>query len=332
MKAKSIAKSILAFVMSIIILTLIVFCISRLAPGDPLAAYFGDRAEKLTQAERAAAIARLGLDQPLYVQFIDWIKNALRGDFGISYKYKTDVLKLITGRIGNTLMLGGTGYLIIFAGSFILGTFCAWHEDKTADKLICRIGTIFNCIPEFWMSLLLILIFAVKLRILPSSGAYTVGSDGDVLDRLRHLVLPLSAVVIAHLWYYAYMVRNRLAEELRAEYVLAARAKGLTKSQIILRHCIRNAVPSYLSIMAVALPHILGGSYIIETVFSYPGIGTLLYESARYKDYNTLMVLCIMTGIIVIVCSKAAELINMAIDPRLKGSTRPLTAEEADSL
>ena len=332
MKAKSIAKSILAFVMSIIILTLIVFCISRLAPGDPLVAYFGDRAEKLTQAERAAAIARLGLDQPLYIQFIDWLKGALRGDFGISYKYKTDVLELIKGRIGNTLLLSGVGYLIIFAGSFLSGIFCAWHEDRAADKLICRIGTFFSCIPEFWLSLLLILIFAVKLGILPSSGAYTIGGARDTADRLRHLILPLTAVVISHLWYYAYIVRNRLAEELRADYVLAVRAKGLTKKQIILRHCIRNIFPSYLSLMAAALPHILGGSYIIETVFSYPGLGSLIYESARYKDYNTLMVLCIMTGVTVIICSKAAELIGAALDPRLRNRGQTVIYEEADSL
>lgn len=328
--AKRIIRNILTFTMSIIILTLIVFVISRLAPGDPLEAYFGDRAEKLNAEERAMAISRLGLDQPILVQYISWLKAAFTGDFGISYKYKMPATELIAGRIGNTLLLGGTGYLIIFAGALILGTICAWNEGRAADRLLRWIGTLVSCIPEFWMSLMLILVFAVILRILPSSGAYTAGSGGTagIIDRLRHLILPLTAVAAGHLWYYAYMVRNKLCEELRADYVLMARAKGLTKSQIILRHCLRNVIPSYLSIMATAVSHILGGAYVTEMVFAYPGIGTLIYESARYKDYNLLMLLCMLTGILVIVCNAAAGLINAHIDPRLKAEPVEVSDEE----
>ena len=318
--------------MSIILLTLIVFCVTRLAPGDPLVAYFGDRAEKLSAEARALAEARLGIDQPIYIQYVKWLRQALIGDFGMSYKYKTDVLEVIAGRIGNTVILGGLGYLIIFAGALVIGVLCAWNEGKLIDKAMCGLGTLLSCIPEFWMSLVLILVFAVTFRLLPSAGAYSVGQSADIPDRLRHLVLPLTAVVISHLWYYSYMVRNKLCEELRADYVLLARAKGLSKGRIIMRHCLRNVMPGYLSLMASALPHVLGGTYIIESVFAYPGIGTLIYESALYKDYNLLMVLCMLTGILVIICNGIAGLINARIDPRLRSEASLTPDEEAERL
>ena len=133
--------------------------------------------------------------------------------------------------------------------------------------------------------------------------------------------------VLNHLWYYAYMIRNKLLEEIRAEYVLLAKSKGLNKRQVMFRHCLRNIIPSYLSIMAISVPHILGGTYIIETVFSYPGIGTLSYESARYQDYNLLMVLCILSGAIVILFNLAAQIINERIDPRMKENELVETSE-----
>ena len=136
-------------------------------------------------------------------------------------------------------------------------------------------------------------------------------------------------VVASHLWYYAYMVRNRLLEEVRADYVLLARSKGLRKRSIMFRHCLWNMMPSYLSIMAVSVSHILGGTYIVETVFSYPGLGTLAYESARYQDYNLLMVLCLMSGILVILCNMAAQMINEMIDPRMR--TAPVMSKSRKS-
>jgi len=312
-------EKILVFILSVFLLSLAVFYVSRLAPGDPLVSYYGDRVEKMSPQERAWAEDRLGLNAPIHVQYARWLRDAFQGDFGISYKYKMDVVEVISGRIGNTLLLGGTGFLLIFALSLLLGVLCAWYEDRPLDRIVCKIGTAVSCIPEFWLALVFILLFAVSLGWLPSSGAYSVGKSGDWGDRLHHLILPLSIVVINHLWYYAYMVRNRILEEVRADYVLLAKSKGLTKKRIMFRHCLRSAIPSYLSIMAVSVPHVLGGTYIVEAVFSYPGLGTLSYESARYKDYNLLMLLCILSGVLVILCSMAAQIINERIDPRVRG-------------
>ena len=142
-------------------------------------------------------------------------------------------------------------------------------------------------------------------------------------DRIWHLIMPLTIVTLEHLWYYAYMIRNKILEEVREDYVLLAKSKGVAKREILFKHCLRNVMPAYLSIMAIAVPHVLGGTYVVESVFSYPGIGTLAYESARYKDYNLLMVVSLLSGIIVIVCNMAAQILNERIDPRIRISRQP---------
>ena len=320
-------KKLLIFVVSIFLLSVIVFYIARLAPGDPLVSYYGDRAEKMTAGERAWAEEKLGLHESITVQYGKWLGRAVRGDFGISYKYKMDVLEVIEGRVGNTLLLGGVGFMLIFVLALLLGVWCAWNEERLIDRAICKIGTVTSCIPEFWLSLVLILIFAVELKVLPSSGAYTIGKENDLGDCILHLILPMTVVVLGHLWYYAYLIRNKLLEEVRTDYVLLAKSKGVTGKSVMFRHCVRNIIPTYLSIMAISVPHILGGTYIIETVFSYPGIGTLSYESARYQDYNLLMVICLLSGALVILCNMIAQTINERIDPRMKGPDLTETAE-----
>ena len=306
------------FLVSVLVLSVAVFWLSRLAPGDPLMSWYGERVEKMSESEKDAAREALGLNDPIHVQYIRWLKNAAKGDFGISYKYKQDVLEVIAGRLGNTLILGGTGFVLTCFGALALGILCARQEDRWLDRLLCRSCTLISCIPEFWLSLVLILVFSVGLRWLPSSGAYAVGQRDNVFSRVVHLILPLSVVVLQHLWYYAYLVRNKLLEESRADYVLMAKAKGLSANRILFSHCLPNILPAYISLMSVSVPHILGGTYIVETVFSYPGLGALAYESARYHDYNLLMVLCLMTGIAVMVFNSLGQGLNGRIDPRIR--------------
>ena len=306
------------FLVSVLVLSVAVFWLSRLAPGDPLMSWYGERVEKMSESEKDAAREALGLNDPIHVQYIRWLKNAAKGDFGISYKYKQDVLEVIAGRLGNTLILGGTGFVLTCFGALALGILCARREDRWLDRLLCRSGTLISCIPEFWLSLVLILVFSVGLRWLPSSGAYAVGQRDNVFSRVVHLILPLSVVVLQHLWYYAYLVRNKLLEESRADYVMMAKAKGLSANRILFSHCLPNILPAYISLMSVSVPHILGGTYIVETVFSYPGLGALAYESARYHDYNLLMVLCLMTGIAVMVFNSLGQGLNGRIDPRIR--------------
>ncbi len=320
-------KQLLILVISLFVLSIAVFAVSRLAPGDPLISYYGDRTEKMSAQEREFAMEKLGLNDSIPVQYVRWLKLALTGDFGISFKYKQPVTDVIANRLENTLILGGTGFVILFALALLLGILCAWNEDKLLDKVICKVGTISSCIPEFWLSLILILIFSVTLRLLPSSGAYDIGAQSDVGNRIVHMILPLTVIITSHLWYYAYMIRNLLLDEIRSDYVLLAKSKGLSKSEIIIKHCIRNILPAYFSIMAISVPHVMGGTYIVEAVFSYPGIGTLSYESARYHDYNLLMLICLISGAVVILCNMISQVINEKLDPRIKAETVTEDAE-----
>ena len=277
-------KKLVIFLASVLALSVIVFAVSRLSPGDPLVSYYGERTEKMSPAERQQTMERLGLNAPLTTQYVRWLEGALRGEFGISYKYKQDVLDVIAARIGNTLLLGLPGFILTFVLALLLGIVCAWREDSWLDRIISKVGTVLSC------------------------------------DRIRHLILPMAVMILSHLWYYAYMIRNKLLEEIRADYVLLAKSKGLSRGQILFRHCLRGILPAYISLMAISVPHILGGTYIIETVFSYPGIGTLSYESARWKDYNMLMVLCMLTGVVIIFANMLGQIINERIDPRIRAS------------
>ena len=314
---KVVLRKIFQCIIAIFILSLVVFYISRLSPGDPLKAYHGNAVERMSMEEKEKARDRLGLNEPIYIQYGKWLKNVAKGDFGISYKYKRDVTSVIKDVYKNTIILGGLAYILTFVGALIIGIFCAIHEDKLIDKIIMTIGNITSSIPSFWIALILILIFGVNLGILPTSGAYSIGNESDIADRMIHLILPLVVLVIGHLWYYGYMVRNKILEEMREDYVLLAKVKGLTKRQVVYRHCLRNIMPSFITIMAISVPHILAGTYVIEQVFSYPGIGTLIFESAKFHDYNMLMVLSLITGIIVLISNMIAQIINIKIDPRM---------------
>lgn len=315
---KKIINSALWFMLTMFILSVGVFYLARLAPGDPLQSFYGDSVESMTAQELDAARVRLGLDAPIYTQYIKWIVNAVHGDFGLSLKYKMPALEVITPLIGNTLILGGTAYILIFLFATLLALFCAMNEDTPIDRIICKVGTAAYYIPPFWLGVVLVLIFSINLNWLPSSGAYDISESNNIINRIQHMILPLIVMFLSHLWYYAYMIRNKLLDEVRKDYVLLAKSKGCTKTEIVFKHCLRNVAPTIVSIMAISIPHVLSGTYIAESVFNYPGIGALSVESTKYHDYNLLMLVVLVTGVMVILSSIIAQSINEVIDPRMK--------------
>lgn len=317
---KKILQKAVLFVAVMLLLSVIVFCLARLAPGDPLQSFYGDRLETMTTEEQNAARQRLGLNDSLMTQYIRWISGAVRGDFGLSLKYKMPVLDVAMPLIGNTLILGVAAYILVFGLATLLAVVCALCEDNWLDIVICKVGTAAYYIPGFWLGVVLVMVFSIYLGWFPSSGAYDIGRSGDIFNRIRHLVLPLVIMVSSHLWYYAYMIRNKLLDELRKDYVLLAKSKGLTRQEIVWKHCLRNVAPTIISIMAVSIPHVTGGTVVVEAVFAYPGIGNLAVESAKYHDYNMLMVTVLITGAFVFLSSFVAQTINEQIDPRMKES------------
>jgi len=325
MKPKKWIQKGLQFITTMFILSILVFYMGRLAPGDPLRAYYGDGLQRMSTEKQEQARNRLGLEEPIYHQYMIWIEKAIEGDFGKSFKYKEDVTEVISDVYMNTLILGGTGFILTFGFALLLGIYCIFHENGLADRVLCKIGTVTSSIPPFWISLLLIFIFSVSLRILPSSGAYKIGQKTNLFSRAQHLILPLSVLILSHLWYFAYIARNKLSEEIRQEYVRISKSKGLSKRKIVYGHCIRNIMPTYVSMMAISISHILGGTYVIETVFSYPGLGLLSFESAKYHDYNMLMVLTLITGAVVVISNMLAQGINKKLDPRLRDDRGEIT-------
>ncbi len=304
--------------MLLFFLSLIVFVMARLCPGDPLRAWYGASVDRMNEAGKEAARTSLGLNEPIWIQYMEWIKNLLHGDLGISFKYKRPVLEVIESAWLNTLTFGLLSYVVTFVLSFALGKFCASREGSRVDRMICRAGVISGNVPTFFLSLLFILFFAVKLKILPTGGAYSYGMKYNVVNRLWHMVLPVSVMVIGHLWYYAYMIRNLLVEETRKDYVLLLKAQGIPRKLILGKYCVKNILPPMLIIMALAVPHLVGGTYVVEMVFGYPGLGSLSFESALYKDYNMLMALTMITGVVIITANYFAQVMGEKMDHRMK--------------
>lgn len=315
---RKIGLRLILFLFTMFILSIVVFMLARIAPGDPLQSFYGDALESMTDVEKEAARVRLGLDSGLVVQYMRWIVNAFHGDFGLSFKYKMPVMNVIKPLIGNTITLGLIAYIFVFSLAVLLAVICALHEDTLIDRIICRIGTLIYYIPGFWLGVVLVLIFSINLKWFPSSGAYDVGMQGNLMNRVQHMILPLVVMIATHLWYYGYMIRNKLLDEIRKDYVLLAKSTGCSRREIVLKHCLRNVAPTIVSIMAISVPHITGGTVVVESVFNYPGIGNLAVESAKYHDYNLLMVDVLITGAIVILSGYAAQTINEEIDPRMK--------------
>ncbi len=313
-----ILKKLVQMGVALIFLSVAVFIIARACPGDPLLAYYGEGVEHMSSAEKLAARQRLGLDDSLLQQYMRWAGDLFQGELGLSYQYKQPVLSVISGVWINTLILGLVSYFLTFGLAIALGMFCAMREDHTADRIICKAGVISANIPSFFLALLLILIFAVNLHLLPAGGAYSLGEKYNFWDRIVHLILPTAVMVLQHLWYYAYLVRNKLIEETRKDYVLLCKAEGIPRRVIMKKHCFKNILPSLLVIMAISVPHILGGTYVVEMVFSYPGLGTLSFESAMYQDYNMLMALTLLTGAVVLFFNMAAQALSQWIDPRME--------------
>lgn len=320
-KTKSTIKYILTrlieMLIVLILLSLIVFVLSRLCPGDPLRSWYGDGVDRMSTYEKSVAREDLGLNKSIPSQYGIWVNDLIHGNLGLSYKYKRPVSNVISAFIGNTLLFGITAFVITFILAFFLGRFSAEHEGTRLDKLICKAGIVSGNIPLFFLSVICILVFSVKLHIFPTGGAYSYGASGSKIDRLWHLVLPVFVMVIGHLWYYSYMVRNLLLEEMRKDYVLILKAYGMPRVKIIKKYCMKNILPPMITVMAIAVPHLLGGMYVVEMVFGYPGIGKLSFESALYKDYNLFMTTTLLTGAIVVVCNYLAQIISECIDTRM---------------
>ncbi len=312
-----ILKKLGVFILTLFVLSVLLFVLERACPGDPLKAYYGGALERMSPVQKERARESLGLNRPVAVQYVSWAKNVAKGDWGLSYKYKRPVKDVVGDYWTNTLALGGISFFLLFVFSMWIGCWCALHENSPGDRLLNRLGVAFSSIPGFFIAMLMLVIFASELRILPLGGVYSYGGGGFA-DRVQHLILPVLTIVLGHTGYYGRLIRDRLTEETRKDYVIQKKASGMAPAVNLRRHCLKNARPQIIQIMALAAPHVLGGTYVAEMVFSYPGLGLLSFQAAGDRDYNMLMALTLITGVVICAFNMIAEIVSARIDPRTR--------------
>lgn len=296
------------------IVTTTTFVLIHLAPGGP--AILAD--PKLTPVERQAIEARLGLDQPLPVQYLVWHRNLLRGDLGRSYLYQTPAAATVLARLPNTLLLAGLALLVSLLVAVPLGVHVGRRIGGVADRMLGVASFVALALPPFWFGIVLIILFAAFWHLLPAGGAATPGLEGNLVDRVRHLVLPVTVLalpVTAELLRYA---RSGVREAAGAPHVGTARARGLEERTLVRRHILRNALLPLVTVVGLQAPMLVGGAAITETIFSWPGMGRLGVEAALGRDYPVVMAITLTVAVAVITVNLMLDLVYHWVDPRLR--------------
>jgi peptide/nickel transport system permease protein len=299
-------------------LSVLVFVLLRLAPGDPVDAYVNPNVA-MSQEEMAATRARLGLDRPLPVQYLAWLGSALRGDLGYSLQANgATVLGLIGERVGPTLLLMGAAIIIAIAVGIGTGIIGAVKRNSATD-IGLSIGAFFGISsPAFLTALVGLYVFSVLLRWAPSGGMLTPGTAFSVLDLLKHLVLPALLLAIGYAALIMRYMRASLLEVLNQDYVRTARAKGVKEFWVILKHAVRNALLPVVTLIGSTIGMAVGGAIFIESVFNWPGMGLLLVNAVSTRDYPVIMGATLMVGAGVIAVNILTDVAYAVIDPRIK--------------
>jgi len=310
-----ILKRLIAVVPVLFGLSIIVFLVMALIPGDTATAILGAYATP----ENVERINRdLGLDQPLFQQYLVWIGNVLQGDFGRSYALNRPVLDEVLERFGATLILAGVSLVLCTVIGLLAGVVSAVRQFGWADRAITFFVLAGISMPSFWLGLLLIYLFAVKWRMLPASGMYAVYGGGDIKDLLLHLVLPAVTLSVVAAGVIARLTRGAMLEVLRQDFVRTARAKGLSERRVIYGHAFRSALVSIIPVIGIQSGFVLGGAVYIETVFQWPGVGAVLVKAISSRD-----ILLVQGGVLVVAASYVlfnlvADVLQSMLDPRIR--------------
>jgi peptide/nickel transport system permease protein len=309
-----VGKRLLALIPVLFGLSLIVFLIMALIPGDPALAILGSYATP--QSLRSLRI-ELGLDRSLPMQYLVWIDNIVHGDFGRSYSLNRPVLDEVIERFGATLILSTTAFVLCTFWGVLGGVASAVYQFGRSDRIITILVLIGISVPSFWLGLLLILLFAVDLHWLPVSGMYEIYGGGDLLDLARHLILPATTLSIVATGVIARLTRASMLEVLRQDYVRTARAKGASERSVIFRHALRVALASITPVLSVQAGFVLGGAVYVETVFQWPGIGRMLVSAISTRD-----ILLVQGGVLIVAASYVlfnmiADVVQHLVDPRI---------------
>jgi peptide/nickel transport system permease protein len=315
-----IRRLLLAIPLLFAVITLI-FVLVEVAPGDAADRFLNP---EMPPEVRRNIMEKWGLDQPPWVRYGRMMKNLMTGDFGRSLDSERPVLDLIRERLPNTLLLGATTLGLIYLVGVVVGTIQAVRQHRPADSILSAVTLFFYSMPDFWLGLMLMLVFSLKLGWLPSSGMKDpVWHDqlwfgGRVLDIAKHLVLPGVALGIAYAGGIARYMRSSMLEVIRQDYVRTARAKGLSESAVILRHALRNALIPIVTLLGLSLPALFSGAVVVETIFAWPGMGRLIVESIFAQDLPALIGCFFFSTLLVVAGNLLADVLYTVVDPRIK--------------
>ena len=301
-------------VILLVFVSMLTFVLIHAAPGGPAILLAPEMTgQQIQQAEKS-----LGLDEPLPVQYVRWLGNVARGHLGESFGAGLPVTQLIADRLPATLELVGTGLVLSVAAGVAIGIVSAVHRYSIVDHLSTGIAFFGMSVPVFWFGLMLIIVFSTTLHILPSAGAYTLGSATSVGDRLAHLTLPAIVLAMANLAQITRYTRSSMLEVLNADFLRTARAKGVSGRAVVYHHALRNALIPIVTVIALAIPRLVGGVAITESVFTWPGMGQLAVDSALQRDYPMIMGITLMVSIVVVATNFLTDLSYLLLDPRVE--------------
>jgi peptide/nickel transport system permease protein len=320
-RLRFIARRLVQAVPTVLVIVVINFFLLHFAPGDAADVLAGE-AGSATPEYMAALRQRFGLDQPLYVQLFIYLKNILSFDLGYSFRHNQPVLTLILDRLGPTLLLMATTLIISVSVGVLLGLLAATGLRKWRDNIISVLALVSYATPLFWLGLMLIIVFSIQLDWLPTSGMETIGAFNEGWDRVvdiaRHLVLPAVTLSLFYLAVYTRLMRAAMLEQAGMDYVTTARAKGLTERRITFRHVLRNALLPVITVAGIQTGGLIGGSVVVETIFGWPGLGLLAFQSLFARDLNLLFGIFFLSACLVVVVNVFVDVIYALLDPRIE--------------
>lgn len=303
-------------------ITLLIFFMMSMAPAT-IADLAGGELTASSDSQRESLEAQLGLDRPWPVRYLQWLGDLCSGNLGQSYRTGQPVLTAIAQRVGPTLILTGSGVLLAVLMGIPLGVMAAWKKgslwDKTASLFsLCSFG-----LPSFFLCLAGVYLFSVKLRWLPASGMYTAGTNGPLGDLLRHLILPAAVVAVASVGNLVRQTRSACLEVLSEDFIRAARARGLRESLVVWKHGLRAAAIPVLTAVLNHIPHVVGGSMVVERIFGWPGMGSLLFSAVSSRDYPVIMGAATLVALAVLLAAFVMDVAYHLADPRMRWGGQP---------
>ncbi|MCE0812652.1 ABC transporter permease [Buttiauxella sp. S04-F03] len=296
-------------------ISLVSFLLVKLAPGDPVQAYITPR---MSPEDIERIRHSMGLDKPMFMQYLLWLKNVLQGDLGYSLIYHRPVLTMIAERIPATLGLMGASLILAMVLAIPLGLVAGAYKHRWLDHFLNMFAYIGISVPIFWFGILLITVFSVQLNWLPSMGMRTIGMEDSWLDVVRHGILPCIALSFYNLSNYVRYIRSNTITQLSADYVQTQLAYGATRRSILFRHVLKNVLLPVITLFGISFGELVVGAYVTESVFSWPGMGLLGIQSITSLDYPLIMAMIMLSSAMLIVGNLLADMLYRVADPRIK--------------